>query len=108
MYQLAKSAGLTAEGIVTATVTARLLWPHQGIRNPPPVSTHDHLTHNLAASAVHQSYYDVEELLTECSVEVSNETVRRWVGLLRVGGHLCSHVRSQGFSVCVTVPGYAQ
>lgn len=38
--------------------------------------------------------------------ELFRQTER--LALPRISGHLCSHVRSQGFWVCVAVPGYAQ
>jgi hypothetical protein len=46
---------------------------------PPPVSACDHRARRLALCAFHAQNRDVEDLLAERSLDVSYETVRRWV-----------------------------
>jgi hypothetical protein len=46
---------------------------------PASVSADDHPTRDLAISALSLSYRDVEDLLAERGLEISYETVRRWV-----------------------------
>ena len=46
---------------------------------PPPVSACDHPARRLALCAFHASYRDIEDLLAERGLDVSYETVRRWV-----------------------------
>jgi transposase-like protein len=53
---------------------------HDDLVCPPPFSACDYSARCLALSAFHaQSYRDVEDLLAERGLDVSYETVRRWV-----------------------------
>jgi hypothetical protein len=46
---------------------------------PSSLPAGDHPARDLAVSPLHLSYRDVEELLAERGLDVSYETVRRWV-----------------------------
>ena len=52
---------------------------HDDLVCPPPVSACDHPPRRLALCALQLSYRDVEDLLAERGLDVSYETVRRWV-----------------------------
>ena len=46
---------------------------------PPPIPAYDHPARRLAHVRFTLSYRDVEDLLAERGLDVSYETVRRWV-----------------------------
>jgi putative transposase len=52
---------------------------HDDLVHPPPVPTCDHKVRRLALSSFHAQLRDVEDLLAERGLDVSYETVRRWV-----------------------------
>src|SRR5438045_4574976 len=47
--------------------------------SPPPLPAADHPAGDLALSTLHTGYRDVEELLAARGLDISYETVRRWV-----------------------------
>ena len=60
---------------------------------PPPVSACDHSARGLALCSFHASYRDTEDLLAERGLDVSYETVRRWV--LKFGPLFARELRSR-------------
>jgi hypothetical protein len=52
---------------------------HDDLVFPPSVSARDHPARRLALFRFTLSYRDVEDLLAERSLDISYETVRRWV-----------------------------
>lgn len=45
----------------------------------PPFCPTDHCSRSLALSAVHLSLREIEEMMLERGIDVSYETIRRWV-----------------------------
>jgi putative transposase len=58
---------------------------------PPPLPARDHPARDLALSRFTLSYRDVEELLAERGLDISYETVRRWV--LKFGPGIARRLR---------------
>ena len=60
---------------------------------PSSLSARDHPARDLAVSPLHLSYRDVEELLAERGLDISYETVRRWV--LKFGPAIARRLRQR-------------
>jgi KDPG and KHG aldolase len=82
MKRLATTAKIRAGGVVAATM-ARFhsmgTMAHDDLVCPPSVSACGHPARRLAVYAFTLSYRDVEDPLAERGLDISYETVRRWV-----------------------------